>query len=109
MRALSPPPAGFDQAIYVFPKNGVGQDAFDLVARDRLQDDPGVMRALPQFWIKLPPHFVSGMIPRLAHIQGEFFQGIESFDFGTQETVYGMARTSLFAHDFSSEYVAQCS
>ena len=51
-------PAGFDQAIDVLPENGIGQHALDLVARDRLQDDPGVMRDLPQFGIKLPPHFV---------------------------------------------------
>ena len=75
-------PAGFDQAIDVFPENGIGQHALDLVARDRLQDDPGVMRDLPQFGIELPPHFVGSVIPRPAHIQGEFRQGIESLDFG---------------------------
>jgi hypothetical protein len=32
-----------------------------LVARDRLQDNPGVMRDFPQFGIKLPPHFVGSM------------------------------------------------
>ena len=74
-------PTGFDQTIYVFPESGIGQHALDLVARDRLQNDPGVMRDLPQFGIKLPPHFVGGMIPRPVHIQGEFRQGIESLDF----------------------------
>ena len=49
---------GSQQVIYVSAKNGIGQHAFDLVARDRLQDNPGVMRDFPQFEIKLPPHFV---------------------------------------------------
>ena len=74
-------PAGFDQAIYAFPENGIGQHALDLVPRDRLQDHPGVVRDLPQIGIELPPHFVGSVIPRPAHIQGEFRQGIEPFDF----------------------------
>ena len=45
------PPTGFDQSIDVFPEDGIGQYALDLIARDRLQDDPGVMRDLPQFGI----------------------------------------------------------
>ena len=93
-------PAGFDQAIYVLPENGIGQHALDPVARDRLQDHPGVMRDLPQFGIKLPPHFVGGMIPRPAHIQGEFRQGIESLDFRGQKIVDGVAGAGLFAHDY---------
>ena len=74
-------PPGLHQAINVLAKNGVGQHALDPVARDRLQDHPGVMRDLPQFGIKLPPHFVGGMIPRPAQIQGKLRQGIEPLDF----------------------------
>ena len=74
-------PTGFDQTIYVLPESGIGQHALDLIARDRLQDDPGVMRDLPQSGIKLSPHFVGGMIPRPVHVQGEFRQRIESVDF----------------------------
>ena len=33
------------------------------------------------FGIKLPPHFVGGMIPRPAQIQGKLRQGIEPLDF----------------------------
>jgi hypothetical protein len=40
-------PAGFDQTIYAPPENGIGQNALDLAARDRLENDPGVMRDLP--------------------------------------------------------------
>ena len=94
-------PAGFDQAIDVFPENGIGQYVLDLIARGGLQDDPGVMRDLPQFGIKLPPHFVGGMIPRPTHIQGEFRQGIESLNFRGEEMVYGVADTRMFAHDLS--------
>ena len=35
------------------------------------------------------------------HIQGEFRQGIEPFDFSRQEIVYGMANTGSCAHKFS--------
>ena len=92
-------PSGFDQVIDVLAENGIGQHALDLVARDRLQDDPGVVRDLPQFGIKLPPHFVGGMIPRPAHIQGQFRQGIEPLDFRGQKIVDWVAGTGLFAHD----------
>ena len=74
-------PPGLHQVINVLAKNGIGQHSLDLVARDRLQDNPGVMRDFPQFGIKLPPHFVGRMIPRPAHIQGKLGQGIESLDF----------------------------
>ena len=38
--------------------------------------------------------------------QGEFFQGSESFDFGTQETVHGVAGRGLFAHHLLRSGVA---
>ncbi len=72
---------GLHQAINVLAKNGIGQHTLDLVARDRLQDNPGVVRDFPEFGIKLPPHFVGSMIPRPAQIQGQLRQGIESIDF----------------------------
>ena len=59
----------------------VGQSALESVPRDRLQDNPGVMRELPKLGIELPPHFVGGMVPRRAHIQGKLGQGIEALDF----------------------------
>ncbi len=86
-------PAGFDQTIHVLAEYRIAQHALDAVARSRLQHDPRVVRGLPQVGIKLPPHFVGSVIPRPAHIQGEFRQGIEAFDFRGQETVHGVAGT----------------
>jgi hypothetical protein len=57
------------------------------------------MRDFPQFGIQLPPRFIGGMIPRPAHIQGQLGKGIESFDFGGQKIVNGVAGTGLSAHD----------
>ena len=94
-------PPALHQAINVLTKNGIGQQALDLVARDRLQDNPGVMRDFPQFGIKLPPYLVGSMIPRPAHIQGEFRQGIEPFDFRGQKVVDRVAEASSFAHRLS--------
>ena len=91
-------PAGFDQALDVVAESGIGQHALDLVARDRLQDDPGIMRGLPQCGIELPPHFVGGMIPRPMHIQGEFCQGIEPFDLAGKKVVDWVADTGVLAH-----------
>ena len=99
-------PPGLHQVINVLAKNGIGQHALDLVARDRLQDNPGVMRDFPQFGIKLPPHFVGGMIPRPAHIQGQLRQGIESLDFRGQKAVDRVADTCLFAHGSPSSCLA---
>jgi hypothetical protein len=75
------------QVINCFAKNGIGQNGLDPVARDRLHDNPGVMRDFPQFGIKPAPHFVGGMIPRPAHIQGKLGKGIEPFDFRGQKIV----------------------
>ena len=95
-------PAVFDQIVYVFPESGIGQHPLDPVPRGRLQDHPGVMRDLPQFRIKLPPHIVGSMIPRPMHVQGELRQGIDSFGFRRQEMVCRVADTGLFAHDFGA-------
>ena len=92
-------PAGFHQAVHIFPKNGVGQYALNLVPRDRLQDDPGILRDLPQFGIKLAPHFVGRMIPRPAHVQRKLRQGIEALDFGGQKVVDRVADAGSFTHD----------
>ncbi len=94
-RRLRRLPLGLHQAINVLAEGRIGQHALDLVARDRLQDDPGVMRDFPQFGIKLPPHFVGGMIPRPAHIQGQLRQGIESLDFRGQKIVDRVADAGL--------------
>ena len=64
------------------------------------------MREFPQLGIKLPPHFVGGMIPRPAHIQGQLGQGIESLDFRGQKAVYRVADTCLFAHDLYLTFVS---
>src|ERR1017187_7406441 len=47
------------------------------------------------------------MIPRPAHIQGQFRQGIESLDFRGQEAVYGVANTGVFAHSVSCKIFAR--
>ena len=88
------------QVINVFAKNGIGQHALDLVARDRLQDNPGVVRDFPQFGIKLPPHFVGSVIPRPAHIQGKFRQGIEPLDFRGQKLYIGWLTRVCLLIDF---------
>jgi hypothetical protein len=92
------------QAVNFFAKNGIGQHALDPVARDRLQDNPWVMRDFPQFGIKPAPHFVGSMIPRPAHIQGQLGKGIEPLDFSGQKIVDGMACAGSFAHSFSFSF-----
>ena len=67
-------PAGFNQAIDIVTENGIGQHVLNPVARDGLQNDPGVMRDFPKSGVKLPPDFVRPVIPRPMHIQGEFRQ-----------------------------------
>lgn len=93
------PTTGFDQTIHAFPKDGIGQHVLDLVARYGLQYDPWVMRDLPQSGIKLPPHFVGGMIPGPVHVQGEFRQRIEPRNFHREEIVDGVSDTGKLAHD----------
>jgi hypothetical protein len=61
-------------------EGGIGQHALELVPRDRLQDYPGILSEVPQYWIERAPQSVGGMIPRPMHIQGEFRQGIEPLD-----------------------------
>jgi hypothetical protein len=94
-------PSGPHQAIDVFAKNRIAQHALDPVARNRLQDNPGVMRDFPQFGIELPPYLVGTMIPGPAHIQSQLRQGIESLDFRGEKIVYRVADTYLCAHGFS--------
>ena len=95
-------PPGLHQVIDLLAESGIGQHALDLVPRDRLQDNPGVMSEFPQFGIKLPPHFVGRMIPRPAHIQGKLGQGIEPLDFRGQKAVNRVADTCLFDSSVSS-------
>ena len=72
---------GLQQTVNVLAESRIGQHSLDLVARDRLKNNPWVMRELPQLGIELPPHFVGGMVPRPAQIQGELRQRIETLDF----------------------------
>ena len=50
----------------------------EFFSRDRLKNDPGIMRQLPEHGIQLTPHGVGGMIPGRPHIEGQLGQGIES-------------------------------
>jgi len=47
----------------------------ESASRNRLQEDPGIMRDFPQIGTKLSPHL------------GKFRQGIEALDFGRQEII----------------------
>jgi len=80
-------PPGLNQVIYVFSKDGVSQYALDPIARESLQDNPGMLRDCPWFGIKLPPHIVGSMIPRTARIQSQLRQGTESIDFRGKKAV----------------------
>ena len=71
---------GSDELIDPLAEGGIGQPAFELVPRDRLQDGPGVIGEFPQRRIKLPPHFVGAMTPRPAHIQRQLRQVIDPLD-----------------------------
>ena len=72
---------GSQMVINVVAEDRIGQHALESVPRDRLQDNPGVLREFPQHWIKRAPHSVGGIIPRPAHVQCELCQGIEPLDF----------------------------
>ena len=56
-------PPGLHQIINVLAKGGIRQHRLEFLSRDRLQDDPGVVRDIPQHRIQHPPHLVGGMIP----------------------------------------------
>jgi hypothetical protein len=64
------------------------------------------VREFPQFGIKVPPHSVSGMIPRRAHIQRKLGQGIKSFDFRGQKAVDRVVGTRLVAHGFCFKFAS---
>ena len=49
---------GLQQVIHVLAEGRIGQHAFELVPRHRLQDNPGVLREFPQRRITPPPQFV---------------------------------------------------
>ena len=95
-------PPGPHQVVHILAKYGIGQHALDLVTRNRLQDDPGVMRDVPQFGIKLPPDFVGRMIPRPPQIQGQLRQRIETLDLGGKQIVERVTGTGCVAHDSPS-------
>jgi hypothetical protein len=39
------------------------QCGLDLLSRKSLQNDPRILRGLPEFWIKAFPQFVGSMVP----------------------------------------------
>ena len=77
LRRIAP---GLHQIVDAFAESGIGQITLELLPRDRLQDDPRVVRELPQHRIQLPPHLVGGVVPRRTHIQGKLGQGIKPLD-----------------------------
>jgi len=92
---------GLHQVLQLTAKNGVGQQTLDLVPRNRHQNKPGVVSQGPKVGVKLPPHCVSGMIPRPARIQGKFRQGIKSLNVRRQHVVKLAADLGLAVHDIS--------
>ena len=57
-------PPCLDQTVNFLAEDRIGQDALNPVSRDRLQDNPGIVRDLPELRIKVAPYFIGGMIPR---------------------------------------------
>lgn len=74
-------PLGPYQSINFLSKSSVAKRALNLVPRDSLQHDPGIVSEFPERRIKPPPDFVGGVIPRPAQIQGQIGQGIEALNF----------------------------
>ncbi len=89
---------GANEGIYLLAKGRIRQHAFDAIPRDRLQNNPGVLRKFPQDRIKGAPHFVGSMVPRPTQIQGKLRQGIKPLDCRGQKTVYRMTDTSVLAY-----------
>ncbi len=96
---------GSQQVINALTEGRISQHALQLVSRDRLQDNPRILREFPQYGIKRAPHSISGMVPRPAHVQGKLCQGIEPLDFHGKKAVDRVADACLFAHGFSPEFV----
>ena len=94
---------GSQMVIDVLTEGWIGQHTLELVPRDRLQDNPRILREVPQDGIKRAPHSVGGMVPRPAHVQGKLCQRIESLDCSGEKAVYGVADACLFAQDLRSE------
>lgn len=69
-------------------KGRIGQHTQELVPRDCLQDNPRILRELPQDGIKGAPHSVSGMVPRPPHVQGKLCQRIEPLNARRKKTGY---------------------
>ena len=92
---------GLSERLHLPAEGGIGGHALGLVPGDRLQDDPRIVRELPQRGIQLPPDFVGSVIPRPAQIQCQLGQPIESLDIRGQETVDRVTDPDLVAHGFS--------
>src|SRR5271166_4314199 len=71
------PPPDLQQIVDVFAESRIGQVTPKLFPRDRLQDDPRVVRELPQHWVQLPPQLVGGVVPRQTQIQRKLGQRIK--------------------------------
>jgi len=91
--------------INVLTESRICQHMFELVPRDRLQDNPRILREVPQDGIKRAPHSVRGMVPRPAHVQGKLRQRIEPLDVRGKKAVYGVADACFFAHRFFPKFV----
>ena len=83
-----------EQVVDVLTKCRIGEHALNLIARDRLQYNPGVLREFPQRGIQHHPHTVGSMVPRPAQVQRKLCERIESRDF--------RIRTVLLGYDFSA-------
>ena len=89
------------QVIDLFAEGRIGQLAAKMVARNRLENNPGILRQFPQGRVKLAPYRVGGMVPGPAHVEGQFGQGIKSLNFRGHEIVNRVADASGCAHGFS--------
>ena len=94
-------PAGIDQPIDSLSKSRVAQHFPDLVAGCCLQDDPWVIRKVPQFGIQQPPNFVGRVVPRPSQIQSELRQRIESINSGCLVNIGRRDWPSLLAHELN--------
>jgi len=72
---------GSEQFVDVLTKSRIGEHALNLIARDRLQYNPGVLCEFPQRGIERHPHTVGSMVPGPTQVQREFCQRIKSRKF----------------------------
>src|SRR5208282_5897788 len=92
---------GLEQFVDVLTKSRIGEHALNLVARDRLQYNPGVLREFPQRGIERHPHTVGSMVPRPAQVQRKLCERIEPRKFCGSISVCRV-KAVLVGHDFSA-------